>query len=59
MKFFRLLIVALLLLGLFAACGQKAEVKEEAPAVEGPAEDVVDTLATEEDMDQPAEEAAE
>ena len=59
MKFFRLLIVALLLLGLFAACGQKAEVKEGVPEVEGPSEDVVDTLATEEVIEQPAEEAAE
>ncbi len=59
MKFFKLLIVAFLLLGLFAACGQKAEVKEEAPEVEGPAEDVVDTLATEEVIEQPAEEVTE
>ena len=58
MKLIKLLVIALLVLGLFAACGQKVE-KEEAPAAEEIPEVPADTMAVEEAIEGPAEEVTE
>ena len=58
MKLIKLFVIALLILGLFAACGQKVE-KEEAPAVEETQEVPADTMAVEEAIEEPAEEVTE